>query len=181
MSQPDPSQPPPATEFATFGGGCFWCLEAVFERIPGVVNVVSGYAGGQVPNPTYEEVCTGTTGHAEVVQIEFVPTIVSYEKLLDVFWACHDPTTLNRQGPDHGTQYRSVIFFHNEAQREAIARSLKQLSDSKAYRNPIVTQVVPLAPFFPAELYHQDYYRKNPAAPYCRIMITPKLRKLKLN
>lgn len=168
------------TEKATFGGGCFWCLEAVFERIPGVKSVVSGFAAGQVPNPTYELVLAGLTGHAEVVQIEFDPDKVSYEKLLNVFWKCHDPTTLNAQWPDFGTQYRSIILFHNESQKQAALKSRKELVASKHYRSPIVTELEPLTIFYPAEDYHQDYYRTHKEADYCQMIIAPKLRKLKL-
>ena len=168
------------TEKATFGGGCFWCLEAVFERIPGVKGVVSGFAGGEVPNPTYQMVLTGLTGHAEVVQIEFDPDKVSYEKLLNVFWKCHDPTTLNAQGPDFGTQYRSIILFHNETQRQAAIKSHKELVASRHYRSPIVTELQPLTIFYPAEDYHQDYYRTHKEADYCQMVIAPKLRKLNL-
>jgi peptide-methionine (S)-S-oxide reductase len=167
-------------EKATFGGGCFWCLEAVYERIPGVKTAVSGYAGGTVPRPTYEMVSSGLTGHAEVVQLVYDPEVVPYEKLLKVFWACHDPTTLNRQGPDFGTQYRSVIFYHNEDQKKAALKSYKQLTDAGVFADPIVTQLEPLRAFFPAERYHQDYFRKNRNAEYCQMEIVPKLRKLKL-
>jgi peptide-methionine (S)-S-oxide reductase len=172
--------PKSTTERATFGGGCFWCLEAVFERIPGVKSVVSGYAGGQVPHPSYEMVCTGLTGHAEVVQIEYDPTVVSFEKLLEVFWKCHDPTTLNRQGPDFGTQYRSIILYHNDDQKRAAQKSYQELTNAGVFADPIVTQLVPLTKFYPAERYHQDYYRKHRNAEYCQMVIAPKLRKLKL-
>ncbi len=168
------------TEKATFGGGCFWCLEAVFERIPGVKAAVSGYAGGHVPNPSYEMVCTGLTGHAEVVQVEYDPAVVSYEKLLNVFWSCHDPTTPNQQGPDVGTQYRSIILYANDAQKRAAQASIEKLSAAGAFPAPIVTQLVPLEVFYPAEPYHQDYYNHHRNAPYCQMMIAPKLRKLKL-
>jgi peptide-methionine (S)-S-oxide reductase len=167
-------------EKATFGGGCFWCLEAVYERIPGVKRAVSGYAGGTVPRPSYEMVSSGLTGHAEVVQLDYDPEVVPYEKLLKVFWACHDPTTLNRQGPDFGTQYRSIIFYHNEDQKKAALKSYKQLTDAGAFADPIVTQLEPLRAFYPAERYHQDYYRRNRNAEYCQMEIVPKLRKLKL-
>jgi len=170
----------PKMEKATFGGGCFWCLEAVFERIPGVTSVVSGYAGGTVPSPTYEMVCSGLTGHAEVVQITYDPSVAPYEKLLKVFWACHDPTTLNQQGPDFGTQYRSVIFYHNDEQKKAAIKSVDELTAAQAFGDPIVTQLQPLPRFFPAEAYHQNYYRLNRNAPYCQAQIVPKLRKLKL-
>lgn len=164
-------------EKATLGGGCFWCLEAVFERLPGVTNVVSGYTGGHVDKPTYRQVCNGTTGHAEVVQIEFNPAVISYEKILDVFWQCHDPTTLNRQGPDAGTQYRSAIFFHSPEQRAAAEQS-KDRANVALFRGGIVTEIVPLRQFFVAEDYHQDYFRKHPEQPYCQVMIVPKLLKL---
>lgn len=163
---------------ATFGGGCFWCMEAVFERYDGVLDVVSGYAGGTTANPTYEDVCAGNSGHAEVVQIRFDPARISYERLLEIFWTCHDPTTLDRQGPDAGTQYRSVIFTHNEGQREAAERSLEQAQG--ALSRPIVTAILPLERFYEAEAYHQDYFRRHPDAPYCAAIISPKLEKVKV-
>lgn len=166
------------TEHATLGGGCFWCLEAVFQRIPGVKSVTSGYAGGTVPSPTYKQVCTGTTGHAEVVQIEFDPSVLSYAHLLDMFWECHDPTTLNRQGADVGTQYRSVIFYHDEHQKEIAEKS--KLEAQKSFSDQIVTQIQPLKAFYKAEDYHQDYYNNNSNAPYCSFVIRPKLQKLHL-
>lgn len=165
------------TALATFGGGCFWCMEAVFQTVDGVKSSTSGYAGGTAVNPTYEEVCTGTTGHAEVIQVEFDPAIISYEKLLELFWKAHDSTTLNRQGHDHGTQYRSVILYHNEAQKLAAEKSKRAAQTKLA--NPIVTQIVPLVKFHRAEDYHQDYFRKHPEAAYCRAVIQPKLEKLK--
>lgn len=165
-------------EKATLGAGCFWCVEAVFERLDGVQSVVSGYAGGSKPNPTYEEVCSGETGHAEVAQITFDPAKISYEQILNIFWQSHDPTTLNRQGGDRGTQYRSVIFYHGE-QQKAIAEKSK-LSAQKLFADPIVTEIQPLPTFYAAENYHQDYFRNNPNAPYCRMVIAPKLSKLKL-
>ncbi|MBN1698068.1 MAG: peptide-methionine (S)-S-oxide reductase MsrA [Spirochaetales bacterium] len=168
------------TSFATFGGGCFWCLEAVFERIEGVVSVTSGYAGGQTINPTYREVCTGSTGHAEVVRIEYDPEAITYEKLLELFFKSHDPTTLNRQGADTGTQYRSIILYHDERQKEAAYASKKALQDSGRFDSPVVTEIKKLAAFYPAEDYHQDYYEKNPYNGYCRVVIDPKLRKLGL-
>jgi peptide-methionine (S)-S-oxide reductase len=169
----------PKIEQATFGGGCFWCMEAVFERIPGVQSVVSGFAGGRVPNPTYQIVCTGLTGHAEVVQITYDPSVVSYEKLLDFFWISHDPTTPNAQGPDYGTQYRSIILYHDEDQREAAIKSYKQLKARRGRRSsPIVTQLVPLEAFYPAEPYHQDYYNNHPDEQYSQIYIEPKIKKL---
>ena len=166
------------TELATFGGGCFWCTEAVYEKIDGVVSVISGYAGGNKTDPSYEDVLKGKTGHAEVIQIEFDPDKISYDELLDLFWKAHDPTTLNRQGADIGTQYRSIILYHNNTQREAAERSLKRASP--LFDRPIVTEVKPLDKFYPAEDYHQDYYENNPNAGYCRIVINPKLKKLGL-
>jgi peptide-methionine (S)-S-oxide reductase len=163
-------------EVATFGGGCFWCMDAVYERLPGVISVTSGFAGGHTANPTYEQVCAGDTGHAEVTQIEFDPAKISYEKLLDVFWQAHDPTTLNRQGADEGTQYRSIILYHNEAQKLA-AEKLKA-GTQKNFKHPIVTEIVPFTKFYEAENYHQEYYDNNSNAPYCRIVIAPKLKKL---
>ena len=165
-------------EKATFGGGCFWCLEAVFERIPGVKSVVSGYAGGTVPRPTYDMVSSGLTGHAEVIQITYDPAVVTFEKLLETFWECHDPTTLNRQGPDFGTQYRSIILYHNEAQKQAAQESYKVLTDAGVFADPIVTQLVPFKAFYLADRHHQDYYRKNRNAAYCRMIIAPKLMKM---
>ncbi|GIW85822.1 MAG: hypothetical protein KatS3mg108_0146 [Isosphaeraceae bacterium] len=182
MDEPTPPANPdqPRLEYATFGGGCFWCIEAVFERIPGVKSAVSGYAGGTFPRPTYELVCTGQTGHAEVVQIAYDPTMVTYDQLLEVFFAAHDPTTLNRQGPDVGTQYRSIILAHDQGQAHAAAKFIQRLNMQNVFGAPVVTEVVPLQKFFPAEKYHQDYYKKNPNKPYCQMMITPKLKKLGL-
>jgi peptide-methionine (S)-S-oxide reductase len=168
----------PKSELATFGGGCFWCQEAVFERIPGVKSVVSGYSGGSVPNPTYQLVCAGVTGHAEVVQIEFDPEVVSFDKLLKIFWVAHDPTTLNQQGPDYGTQYRSVVLYHSEAQKKATVESIKELKAHKTYRRSIVTQVVPFEAFYPAEEYHQDYYRNHRFDDYSQSYIAPKVKKV---
>jgi peptide-methionine (S)-S-oxide reductase len=164
------------TEFAVIGGGCFWCMEAVFEHVPGVKSVTSGYAGGHAQKPTYQEVCTGTTGHAEVVRIEFDPAIVTYAQLLDVFWDAHDPTTLDRQGGDEGTQYRSIILFANEAQQAAAGNS--KTAAQARISDPIVTEIVPLKEFYPAEEYHQHYFSKNPTAGYCRVVIKPKVSKL---
>jgi peptide-methionine (S)-S-oxide reductase len=164
------------TELATFGGGCFWCTEAIFERLEGVKSVTSGYAGGKKENPSYEGVCSGETGHAEVTQIEFDPKKISYDQLLEVFWAAHDPTTLNRQGADRGTQYRSIILYHSEAQKQAAEKSKKRAQAD--FTAPIVTEIVPLTKFYKAEGYHQDYYRNNPRAPYCAFVIRPKLEKL---
>jgi peptide-methionine (S)-S-oxide reductase len=161
----------------TFGGGCFWCLEAVFQRLNGVESVASGYSGGKVADPTYKQVCTGDTGHAEVVQIEFDPKKISFDKLLEVFWAAHDPTTLNRQGADIGTQYRSVIFYENDAQKAEAEKS--KAAAQKEFSDPIVTEIVPLKAFYKAEDYHQNYYNLNNSSnPYCSVVIRPKLQKL---
>lgn len=162
---------------ATFGEGCFWCTEAVFQRLEGVISVESGYSGGTVPNPTYEQVCTGTTEHAEVTQITYDPSRVSYDELLKVFWKTHDPTTLNRQGNDSGTQYRSVIFYHNEKQKELAEKYKKDLDASGAWKDPIVTEISPFKVFYKAESYHQDYYNNNTYKPYCMFVIGPKLEK----
>jgi len=164
------------TEYAVFAGGCFWCMEAVFERVPGVVAVVNGYTGGHVDHPTYEEVCTSTTGHAEAVQIEFDPAQVSYAHLLDVFWNAHDPTSLNRQGADEGPQYRSAIFYLNDAQKAA-AETSERAAQAELTR-PIVTQIEPLTKFWPAEDYHQHYFAKHPDQGYCAFVIRPKVKKL---
>lgn len=165
------------TETATFGSGCFWCTEAIFERVNGVLDVISGYAGGHVNNPTYEEVCNGTTGHAECTQIIFNPDVISYDELLEIFWKTHDPTTLNRQGNDVGTQYRSVIFYHNEDQKQKAEYYKKKLEDEKIWKDPIVTEISPLTKFYAAEKYHQDYYENNPYQGYCSFVITPKVEK----
>ena len=167
------------SEIATLGGGCFWCIEAVYERIDGVKKVISGYAGGDKADPTYEEVCSGSTGHAEVVQIHFDPEVISYEGILDLFWKAHDPTTVNRQGADAGTQYRSIILYDSEAQ--ARAAELSKAAAAANFDRPIVTEIVPLSAFYKAETYHQDYYRNNPRAGYCTFVITPKLQKLGLD
>jgi peptide-methionine (S)-S-oxide reductase len=163
----------------TFGNGCFWCTEAVFQRIKGVKNVVSGYSGGTVKNPTYQQVCTGTTGHAECLQINYDPKEISFDDLLAVFWHSHDPTTKNRQGNDVGTQYRSVIFYHTDEQKELAEKFKQKLDESHLYRAPVVTEIVPFTEFFPAEDYHQNYYNQNSRAGYCRVVIGPKLEKLK--
>ena len=168
-------------EYATFGNGCFWCSEAVFEEVKGVVNVVSGYSGGSVINPSYREVCTGRTGHAEVVQIKYDPSVVSYQELLNIFFKTHDPTSLNRQGADVGTQYRSVIFYHNENQKNEALQTIQNLDNSGAYDKKIVTEVEPFKNFYMAEEYHQDYYKKNPDYGYCSVVISPKLKKFKNN
>jgi peptide-methionine (S)-S-oxide reductase len=166
-------------EVATLGSGCFWCSEAVFSELAGVVNVEPGYSGGTVSNPTYEQVCTGETGHAEVAQVTFDPAVVSYRELLEVFFSTHDPTTMNRQGADLGTQYRSVIFYHSAGQKAAAEAMIRELSDEKVFRNPIVTQVVPFEHFFPAEDYHRRYFERNPGKAYCQVVITPKLSKFR--
>jgi peptide-methionine (S)-S-oxide reductase len=164
------------TELATFAGGCFWCTEAVFERLPGVLSVTSGYCGGHLENPDYKSVITSTTGHAEAIQIAFDPAKLSYAKLLEVFWIAHDPTTLNRQGADVGTQYRSSIFYHDDTQKQTAEKS--KIEAQKNFSKPIVTEIAPLKKFYKAEGYHQDYYRNNPDAGYCRVVIKPKLDKL---
>lgn len=163
------------TEVADFGGGCFWCMEAEFQRVPGVVSVASGFAGGHTDNPTYEEVCEGNTGHAEVTQIEFDPQKISYEKLLKFFWDAHDPTTLNQQGADVGTQYRSIILYNSDAQKESAIKSKAEAQ--KNFNSPIVTEIVPLKKFYKAENYHQNYYNNNPNQGYCQVVIRPKLNK----
>ena len=162
---------------ATFGSGCFWCTEAIFERVNGVVKVESGYSGGIVENPTYQEVCTGTTGHAEVTQITYDPSVISFDELLEIFWKTHDPTTLNKQGNDVGTQYRSVIFYHNENQKELAKKYKSELDKSGAWDNPIVTEISPFKNFYSAEGYHQDYYENNPNQGYCAFVIAPKVEK----
>ena len=166
-------------EEITLGGGCFWCLDAVYREIRGVEKVLSGYSGGSVANPTYEEVCAGSTGHAEVVQITFNPRIITLEKLLQIFFVIHDPTTLNRQGADVGTQYRSIIFYRNQKQKDVIDKVIGELKKDEVYKNPIVTEVVPFQSFYAAEDYHQDYYSQNKEQGYCRVIINPKLEKFK--
>ena len=167
------------TESATFAGGCFWCLEAIFQPLRGVEKVVSGYIGGRVPSPSYEAVCSGMTGHAEAIQVTFDPEVISYRDLLELYFAFHDPTTLDRQGPDEGTQYRSAIFYHSPEQRADAERTITQLESEHVFDDPIVTEVVPAEVFYPAEDYHQDYYRRNSDKSYCRVMISPKLAKLR--
>ncbi|MBT1703475.1 peptide-methionine (S)-S-oxide reductase MsrA [Chryseosolibacter indicus] len=164
---------------ATFGSGCFWCTEAIFLEVSGITKVESGYAGGKVKNPTYKEVCSGLTGHAEVIQVQYDPKVISYEELLEIFWKTHDPTTLNRQGADEGTQYRSVIFYHNDEQKKLAEFYKKKLDDSKIFSAPIVTEISPYTTFYKAEDYHQNYYALNTTAPYCSYVITPKLDKFK--
>lgn len=185
MAANQPKVPLGKEELATLGGGCFWCLEAVFDELAGVHKVVSGYAGGLTPDPTYEEVCSGLTGHAEVVQITFDPTTLPYRDLLKVFFSIHDPTTLNRQGADAGTQYRSVIFYHPEGtfgspeQQATAEQVMRELTEEKIWGQPIVTQLALLQRFYPAEQYHQKYFQRNPAQPYCQAVINPKLAKFR--
>lgn len=177
-SDPDKTQSQ-QTELATFGAGCFWCVEAIYQRVSGVVDIESGYAGGHVINPTYKQVTTGRTGHAEVVRITFRPDIISFEELLEVFWHTHDPTTLNRQGADVGTQYRSAIFYHNEEQKQIAEASLKKTDESDLWDDPIVTEITELSNYSTAEDYHQNYFNNNPNAGYCSIVIAPKVQKFK--
>jgi peptide-methionine (S)-S-oxide reductase len=162
-------------EMATLAGGCFWCLEAVYDQTKGVVSVESGYMGGTTPNPTYEQVCTGRTGHAEVVRIAFTPAVISFRELLEIFFAIHDPTTLNRQGNDVGTQYRSAIFYHSPEQKRAAEEMIATLTREKVYADPIVTEVVPAGPFYRAEDYHQNYFARNPLQSYCTFVVAPKV------
>jgi peptide-methionine (S)-S-oxide reductase len=168
-----------ATELATLAGGCFWCLDAVYRELRGVEGVIVGYAGGELPNPSYRLVCTGTTGHAEVVQISFDPEHVTYRELLEVFFTIHDPTTLNRQGPDVGSQYRSAIYFHDEDQRATAAETMEQVAREGWWDNPLVTELEPLRDFYEAEDYHQDYFNKNPSAGYCTAIVAPKVVKFR--
>ncbi len=168
-------------ETATLGGGCFWCVEAVYERIDGVSSVISGYAGGTAKNPTYKEVLTGGTGHAEVVQVEYDPSVLSYEEILSLFWKAHDPTTINQQGADIGPQYRSIILYQSDEQRQIAEKMKNELDASNKYISPVVTEIQAFDVFYPAEDYHQDYYEKNPEAGYCRFVIQPKLQKLGLD
>src|SRR5207248_11139116 len=169
----------PEQEEATFGGGCFWCLEAVYREAAGVTSVESGYMGGRTPNPTYQEVCSGNTGHVEVVRISFEPSVVTYRDLLEVFFAMHDPTTLNRQGNDAGTQYRSVIFYHSPEQQAAAQDFIRELTAEKAFPDPIVTAVEPAQEFYPAEAYHRQYYENHPYQPYCAFVVAPKVQKFR--
>ncbi len=164
-------------ETATFGSGCFWCTEAIFDRLQGVKSVTSGYSGGKIKNPTYKEVCSGKTGHAEVVQITYDPNEITYEEILEIFWKTHDPTTLNRQGNDVGTQYRSVVFYHNEQQKTLAEHYKNELNKAGIYNDPIVTEISPFSVFYPAEDYHQNYYEQNPNQGYCSFVITPKIEK----
>jgi peptide-methionine (S)-S-oxide reductase len=171
------ARPSPALAKATFGGGCFWCTEAVFQRLKGVESVVSGYSGGHVKNPSYRQVCNGDTGHAEVIQITYDPKRISYDELLEVFWKTHDPTTVNQQGNDYGPQYRSVVFYHNEEQRKLAEHYKEKLDASGAFRKPIVTEISPFTELYPAEEYHQKYFDLNPDEMYCRMVIAPKVDK----
>lgn len=176
-SSDDQAKTKSETKLATFGGGCFWCTEAVFLKLRGVNKVVSGYTGGTKPNPTYKDICTGLTGHAEVIQIEFDPAQITFEQLLDVFFNTHDPTTKNRQGADVGTQYRSSVFFHDEEQKEITKKVIAELDKSGDFENPIVTTIEEMKKFYPAEDYHQDYFAQNPDNPYCQAVVGPKVSK----
>ncbi|RMD76943.1 MAG: peptide-methionine (S)-S-oxide reductase [Chloroflexi bacterium] len=166
-------------ETATLAGGCFWCLEAVYDQVIGVKDVVSGYTGGRVPNPSYQRVCDGNTGHAEAVQIQFDTEQISYRELLEIFFSIHDPTTLNRQGADVGTQYRSAIFYHSEEQRQIAEQLVRELTEQRVFRDPIVTEIVPATTFYPAEDYHQEYFARNPYQPYCQFVVAPKVVKFR--
>lgn len=165
-------------EIATLANGCFWCTEAMFSRVKGIKSVIPGYSGGKTSNPSYEQVCTGKTGHAETIQIKYDPKIISFEKILDIFWHTHDPTTLNRQGNDVGTQYRSAIFYHDESQKNIAEKSKIELEKEGVFKNPIVTEIIPFLNFYPAEDYHKEYYENNRNAPYCSFVIDPKIQKL---
>lgn len=165
-------------EIATLGGGCFWCTEALFKRLRGIMSVMSGYSGGNIENPSYENVSSGATGHLEAIQIEFDPVVIPYEKILEVFWATHDPTTLNRQGQDVGTQYRSAIFYHSAKQKEIAEKSKEKIQQSEKFKDNIVTEILPFDKFYKAEDYHQNFYDKNKSSPYCQIIINPKIKKL---
>ncbi|MBI5475587.1 MAG: peptide-methionine (S)-S-oxide reductase MsrA [Ignavibacteriales bacterium] len=168
-----------SADTATFGAGCFWCVEALFQKLHGVKSVVSGYSGGVVKNPSYEDVCTGTTEHAEVIQIRYDPKKIFFDELLEIFWSSHDPTTLNRQGSDVGTQYRSVIFYHNPKQKELAEKYKKKLNDEKVFEKPVITEITAFKEFYPAENYHQNYFNNNSSKPYCQFVILPKLEKFK--
>lgn len=168
-----------STASATLGGGCFWCLEAAYEEVEGIVRVESGYSGGDVEDPTYEQVCSGTTGHAEVVRVDFDPETISYREVLEIFFTLHDPTQLDRQGADVGSQYRSVVFHHSDEQRRVAESLVEELEEAAIWDDPIVTEIAPLETFYPAEDYHREYYRRNPQQPYCQVVIEPKLAKLR--
>jgi peptide-methionine (S)-S-oxide reductase len=176
---PSNAQPNPNPHVATLAGGCFWCLEAVYDQLKGVISVESGYSGGSVPNPSYEQVCTGRTGHAEAVQITFDPGAIAYKDLLDVFFTTHDPTTLNRQGADVGTQYRSAIFYHSPEQKTEAEEVMASLTATRLWPGPLVTELTPFKVFYPAEEYHQEYYERNPGQGYCRVVIAPKVAKFR--
>lgn len=178
-NETDKSNPTNSLEVATLAGGCFWCLEAVYDHLQGVEDVVSGYSGGEVPNPSYQAVCTGRTGHAEVVQIKFDPNRISFRELLGIFFTIHDPTTLNRQGADVGPQYRSAIFYHTPEQRETAEAVIRELEAEKIWPNPIVTEVTAFSVFYPAEDYHQEYFERNPYQPYCQVVVAPKVAKFR--
>ena len=177
MTQANTNNPSDHNEIATLGGGCFWCLEAVFDKLNGVISVESGYTGGQTTHPTYEDICTGTTGHAEVVRISFDSAVISFQEILDVFFTIHDPTTLNRQGNDRGTQYRSVIYYHSPAQKEAAEKMVAELNKTNEWDSPLVTEVTPAVTFYPAEDYHQEYFEHHPQQPYCMAVVAPKVVK----
>lgn len=174
-----PVTSPQDKELVTLGGGCFWCIEAFFDELEGVEDAESGYSGGRVENPTYQQVCTGTTGHAEVVQITFDPKVISFREILEVFFTMHDPTTLNRQGADVGVQYRSVIFYRNEEQKSAVEQVIRKVQEAQVWESPIVTEIVPFTAFYKAEDYHQEYYKLNAGQGYCRVVIAPKMEKLR--
>ena len=179
MTQLAPNTAPAGKQLATLAGGCFWCLEAVYDELRGVTDVVSGYAGGQVVNPTYRQVCTGTTGHAEVVQVTFDPQVITYRQILEVFFTIHDPTTRNRQGADVGPQYRSAIFYHSPEQQATARQLIDELNAQRLWPNPIVTEVAPFTVFYPAEDYHQEYFARNPDQGYCQVVIAPKVAKFR--
>lgn len=174
--QPDQNR---TSHIITVGGGCFWCTEAIFKELRGVIKVVPGYSGGNVKNPSYREVCTGSTGHAEVIQITYNPELITISEILEVFFMTHDPTTLNRQGPDTGTQYRSAIFYHSEEQKKAAENIIKQYETEKIFEMPVVTEITPFKAFYPAENYHHDYFEQNKRQPYCQFVISPKIEKFK--
>lgn len=174
-----PVTSPQDKELVTLGGGCFWCIEAFFDELEGVEDAESGYSGGRVENPTYQQICTGTTGHAEVVQITFDPKVISFREILEVFFTMHDPTTLNRQGADVGVQYRSVIFYRNEEQKSAVEQVIRKVQETQVWESPIVTEIVPFTAFYKAEDYHQEYYKLNAGQGYCRVVIAPKMEKLR--
>ncbi len=172
-------QGPETLEVATLGGGCFWCLEPIYDELSGVKDVVSGYSGGTVANPSYEEVCTGRTGHAEVIQVTYDPQVISFKEILQIFFTMHDPTTLNRQGADVGPQYRSAVFYHNPEQKTITDEVIREIDSARIWKGPIVTEVSPLGVFYPAEDYHQEYYQRNPRQSYCQIVIAPKVAKFR--